>query len=86
MLLEVNDLSISYGKGNPVVHGVSFSVDKGKILAIIGESGSGKTTVLRAIAGLDRPDEGTISLDGEMWLDAARGLFVPPRHLQGLRL
>ena len=43
MLLEVNDLSISYGKGNPVVHGVSFSVDKGKILAIIGESGSGKT-------------------------------------------
>ena len=47
MLLEVNDLSISYGKGNPVVHGVSFSVDKGKILAIIGESGSGKTTVLR---------------------------------------
>ena len=49
MLLEVNDLSISYGKGNPVVHGVSFSVDEGKILAIIGESGSGKTTVLRAV-------------------------------------
>ena len=49
MLLEVNDLSISYGKGNPVVHGVSFSVDKGRILAIIGESGSGKTTVLRAV-------------------------------------
>lgn len=52
MLLEVNDLSISYGKGNPVVHGVSFSVDKGKILAIIGESGSGRrpSSALSAIS------------------------------------
>lgn len=60
MLLEVNDLSISYGKGNPVVHGVSFSVDKGKILAIIGESGSGKTTVLRAVGHI-LPRQGQVT-------------------------
>ncbi len=60
MLLEVNDLSISYGKGNPVVHGVSFSVDKGRILAIIGESGSGKTTVLRAVGHI-LPRQGQVT-------------------------
>ena len=60
MLLEVNDLSISYGKGNPVVHGVSFAVDKGKILAIIGESGSGKTTVLRAVGHI-LPRQGQVT-------------------------
>lgn len=60
MLLEVNDLSISYGKGNPFVHGVSFSVDEGKILAIIGESGSGKTTVLRAVGHI-LPRQGQVT-------------------------
>ena len=49
MLLEVKDLSIAYGRRSPAVEGVSFALDGGEVLAIAGESGSGKTTVLRAI-------------------------------------
>ena len=46
------------------VRGVSFSVPKGEILGIVGKNGSGKSTMLRAIAGIFSPDEGTIDLHG----------------------
>ena len=60
MLLQVQDLSISYGKNKPVLSGVSFELDKKEIIAIVGESGSGKTTVIRAIQGC-LPANGHIS-------------------------
>ena len=44
--------------------GVSFDLEEGKILGIIGKNGSGKSTMLRAIAGIFSPDEGTIDLHG----------------------
>jgi ABC-type polysaccharide/polyol phosphate transport system ATPase subunit len=44
------------------VHGVSFTLEKGKILGIIGSNGSGKSTILRALAGIFSPDEGAIDL------------------------
>ena len=46
------------------VRGVSFSVPKGEILGIVGKNGSGKSTMLRAVAGIFSPDEGTIDLHG----------------------
>ncbi len=46
------------------VHGVSFRVPKGEIMGIVGKNGSGKSTMLRAIAGIFSPDEGTIDLHG----------------------
>jgi molybdate transport system ATP-binding protein len=46
--------------------------------ALVGPSGAGKTTVLRALAGLVRPDRGTIALNGEAWFDSDDGLDVPP--------
>jgi molybdate transport system ATP-binding protein len=52
----------------------------GPVTVLFGPSGSGKTTVLRVLAGLDRPDEGTIRRGGEPWVDVARRLFVPARH------
>ncbi|UYN99036.1 MAG: ABC transporter ATP-binding protein [Devosia sp.] len=66
-MIEVSALSVSFGSGEArrqVVKGVSFSVDKGETLGIVGESGCGKSTVLRSLAGLDRHWEGTISLGG----------------------
>lgn len=52
----------------------------GPVTVLFGPSGAGKTTVLRALAGLDRPDAGLVRFDGEVWFDAAAGLFVPPQR------
>ncbi|XOQ51850.1 MAG: Glutathione import ATP-binding protein GsiA [Succiniclasticum sp.] len=60
MLLQVKDLSITYGNGSPTVQHVSFAVDTGEVLAIVGESGSGKTTVIRAIQ-MTLPANGRVS-------------------------
>jgi ABC-type polar amino acid transport system ATPase subunit len=50
--------------GRHILNGATFSVPKGGFVALMGASGSGKTTMLRAIAGLERFDEGTIAIDG----------------------
>jgi branched-chain amino acid transport system ATP-binding protein len=62
-LLSVRDVVISYGRV-PAVHGVTLGVAAGRITAIVGANGSGKSTILRAIAGLNRVDRGEIALDG----------------------
>jgi molybdate transport system ATP-binding protein len=56
---------------------LELSVDA-RTLALVGPSGAGKTSVLRAIAGLLRPKDGRVALDGEVWLDTERGIDVPP--------
>ena len=61
--LEVADLHVSYD-GVPALHGVSLKVDAGKIVALVGGNGNGKSTTLRAIAGLNAADAGSIRLDG----------------------
>ncbi|KHK63040.1 molybdenum ABC transporter ATP-binding protein [Pseudomonas fluorescens] len=50
------------------------------VTALYGESGSGKTTCLRCIAGLDRPTLGFVEVNGEVWQDSERGVFVPPHQ------
>jgi len=62
--LEVKDLRAGY-EGVPVLHGISFKVREGEIVAIIGANGAGKTTTLRTIAGLSRPTGGTVKFYGE---------------------
>ena len=52
----------------------------GGLVALIGRSGSGKTTLVNILAGLIRPDRGTVAVDGETLVDRARGLFVPPHR------
>ena len=63
-VLEVKNIKKSFGKTN-VLKGVSFSLEKGQVLAIIGSSGSGKTTLLRCLNFLETPDEGQILVDGK---------------------
>lgn len=69
MLLDVSHLEISYAqKGKepkPTVHDVTFSLEKGEVLAIVGESGSGKTTVANMIARFIDATSGSITLFGE---------------------
>ena len=63
-LLEVKNIKKSFGK-TEVLKGVSFSLEKGQVLAIIGSSGSGKTTLLRCLNFLETPDEGKIVVDSK---------------------
>lgn len=58
-MLEVKNIKKAFGK-TQVLNGVSFTLEKGQVLAIIGSSGSGKTTLLRCLNFLERPDEGQI--------------------------
>jgi molybdate transport system ATP-binding protein len=51
-----------------------------RAVALVGPSGAGKTSVLRVIAGLARPDAGRVELDGEAWVDRERSVFVPPEQ------
>ncbi len=62
----------------PAVDNLSFSLQEGEILSLVGPSGCGKTTILRLIAGLDRPNHGQIAINGR--LVTAPGVFVPPEQ------
>ncbi|RKR06816.1 molybdate transport system ATP-binding protein [Kushneria sinocarnis] len=58
----------------------SLTAPEQGVTALFGESGSGKTSLLRLMAGLDRPDRGVIRLDGETLVDTGRGVWVPPHR------
>jgi molybdate transport system ATP-binding protein len=59
---------------------VRLEVEPGSCLALVGPSGAGKSTVLRAIAGLHRPERGTVSLGERTWFDSEAGIDVPPER------
>ena len=66
--LEIKDLYKTYGK-DEILKGVSFNLEEGEVLSIIGHSGSGKTTTLRSLNLLTLPDKGTISINNEIIYD-----------------
>nr|WP_234315152.1 ATP-binding cassette domain-containing protein [Streptomyces globisporus] len=70
--MVVEDLRKRYGD-HTAVDGVSFALAPGSCLALVGESGSGKTTTVRMLVGLERPDGGTVRLDGRDRSTRARG-------------
>ncbi len=68
-LLNVENIRKSYGK-TEVLKDISFSLEKGEVLAIIGSSGSGKTTLLRCLNFLETPSNGKISVDDKVLFDS----------------
>ena len=68
-ILEVSNIHKSFGK-TEVLKGISFSLEKGNVLSIIGSSGSGKTTLLRCINFLETADVGRITVDGDVIFDS----------------
>ena len=67
-VLEVKNIKKNFGK-TEVLKGISFSLDKGEVLSIIGSSGSGKTTLLRCLNFLEFAESGTISVGGKIIFD-----------------
>ena len=63
-ILKIKDLKVNYG-GIEAVKGVSFDVPEGEIVTLIGANGAGKSSTLRAIAGLVKPAAGSIEFNGE---------------------
>ena len=69
-ILEVTNLKKSFGK-TEVLKGISFSLEEGQVLSVIGSSGSGKTTLLRCINSLEESDEGKIVAAGSTIFDSS---------------
>lgn len=63
--LKVTNIKKTIGNNN-ILKGISFDLDKGKVLVVLGKSGAGKTTLIRNLNFLDFPDQGTIELDGKI--------------------
>lgn len=82
-MLDVQNLHVYYG-GIHALHGVSLSVPEGKIIALLGANGAGKSTTLRTIMGLVTPSEGSIRINGQSLLGLAsfevvlRGIAMVP--------
>jgi len=72
MYIEVKNLNKSFGSFRASKN-VSFSIEKGNLVALLGPSGSGKTTILRMLAGLEAPDSGDIFIQGRRVNDTAPG-------------
>lgn len=68
-ILEVTNIHKSFGS-NHVLNGISFSLDEGSVLSVIGSSGSGKTTLLRCITSLETADQGKIVVNGNIVFDS----------------
>ena len=69
-ILEIENICKSFGRTD-VLKDVSFSLEQGQVLSLIGSSGSGKTTLLRCLNFLEQPDKGVIRVNGETLFDAA---------------
>ena len=69
-VLQVHNIEKHFG-ATRVLENISFDLEKGQALAIIGSSGSGKTTLLRCLNFLEKPDQGTIAVNGSVIFDAA---------------
>ena len=84
-ILQVEHIRKSFGSTD-VLRDVSFSMEKGDVMSIIGSSGSGKTTLLRCLNFLETPDAGVIRLGNEVLLDAGSRTPVKDAELRRRRL
>lgn len=83
-ILQMSNIKKSFGDNN-VLKDISFHVDKGEVVSIIGPSGSGKSTLLRCATFLERIDSGTITYDGNNAAETVNGKCVYAKHLNDFR-
>ena len=86
-MLKVKDLHFRYSKnGNPVLNGASLELGQGEVGILLGKNGSGKTTMFKNILGIEKPQGGEISFDGENLMklprrERARRIAYVPQHI-----
>lgn len=73
-------LSVEVEQTHPMPLAGSLRCEPGELLALVGPSGAGKTSMMRVLAGLMRPERGLVSVGGEVWCDTAGGVFLPPQR------
>ena len=78
MSIDVRHLGKSYVAGHPVLQDLSVTFPGQQFSAILGPSGCGKTTLLRILAGLEKPDMGSVICAGETWCDTESKSWIPP--------
>ena len=84
-ILEVEHINKTFGK-TEVLKDISFSLERGQVLSLIGSSGSGKTTLLRCLNFLETPDKGTIHVNDELLFDAANPATKQESEIRKKRL
>ena len=82
-MIEVRDLKKSFGS-HRILDGVSFRIEKGESVVIIGRSGGGKSVLLKHLIGLLRPDSGSVLIEGENIVAMDERRLLPVRHKFGM--
>ena len=82
--IELRHIDKYYGK-NHILKDVNLTIEDGDFMTLLGPSGCGKTTTLRVVSGLEKPQGGTIHIDGKEIVNAAEAHFAPPSE-RGLNL
>lgn len=82
-LVEISNLNFAYGK-RAILKGIDMSIPRGKVVAIMGGSGCGKTTLLRQIGGQIKPTAGEVRVDGQVMHELDRDGLYQMRHRMGM--
>lgn len=78
-MIKVSVAKKLHGQNGEFEFCADLSIDFVGLVSIFGPSGSGKSTLLRMIAGLEKPDSGTIEINGDIWFDGQKGINLPPQ-------
>lgn len=78
--VSANALVVDVEQAYPMPVVGAFNCEPGRLLALVGPSGAGKTSMLRILAGLMRPTRGRVAVGGEIWCDTEQGVFLPPQR------